>query len=203
MISKIAKPAAIALASLACAATALPGVATAQSYGSAYGSTYGRGQASYDPCIRETRERQTTGGLVGAAIGAIAGSQIASSGRRTEGSVLGGVVGAAIGAGVGGSAAACTPGEVVVYDTPPPPPPPPAPRYDRRYSDGYPDRREGYDYYREYPEDLDRGARKVAPQAPREECQLAESEIRLPDGRIETRYVRTCRDDNGRYRVVD
>ena len=202
MIAKIAKPAAIALASIACAAMAMPTVASAQ----VYGQGYTRAPATYDPCVRETRERQTTGGLVGAAIGAIAGSQIASSGRRTEGSVLGGVVGAAIGAGVGGSAAACTPGEQA-YEMAPPPPPP-APRYDsryeRRYNDGYPARREGYDYYRDYPQDLARGEPKApAASAPREECQLAESEIRLPDGRVETRYVRTCRDENGRYRVVD
>ena len=31
----------------------------------------------------------------------------------------------------------------------------------------------------------------------------AESRIRLPDGRSETRYVRTCPDQSGRYRVVD
>ena len=32
---------------------------------------------------------------------------------------------------------------------------------------------------------------------------LAESRIRLPDGRTDTRYVRTCPDQYGRYRVVD
>ena len=32
---------------------------------------------------------------------------------------------------------------------------------------------------------------------------LAESRIRLPDGRYETRHVRSCRDSSGRYRVVD
>jgi len=34
-------------------------------------------------------------------------------------------------------------------------------------------------------------------------CRLAESRIRLPDGRTDTRYVRTCPDQYGRYRVVD
>ncbi|WP_297800249.1 hypothetical protein [uncultured Brevundimonas sp.] len=199
MIAKITKSAAIALAGIACAATALPAVATAQSYGGGYAGT----PATYDPCLRETRERQTTGGLVGAAIGALAGSQIAHSGRRSEGAVLGGVLGAAVGAGVGGSAAACTPGSapmpVEVYEAPPPPPPPPPPH--RRYDDGRPSKRGGYDYYRDYPESYEQGRPQPAPA--RDECQLAESEIRLPDGRVETRYVRTCPDERGRYRVVD
>lgn len=198
MIAKIAKPAVFAVASLACFATVLPTVATAQSYGPA--PVYG--QPTYDPCVREQRQRQASAGLLGAAIGAVAGSQIANRGNRTEGSILGGVVGAAIGAGVGGSSAACTPGAQVpmpieVYDSPPPPPPP---VYKRRYSDGYPARDRGYDYYEDYPADLNRGA--PAP-AQRDECQLAESQIRLPDGRVETRYVRTCPDERGRYRVVD
>jgi len=146
--------------------------------------------------MRDQRERQASSGLLGAAIGAIAGSQMASRGRRTQGSLLGGVLGAAVGAGVGRSTAACTPG----YDTVPTypvgydaPPPPPAPVYDRRYDDRYDDYR--------HPQDYDQGYAKPAPS--RDECQLAQSEIRLPDGRIETRYVRTCRDENGRYRVVD
>jgi len=193
MIAKIAKPAAFALAGMACAIMAMPQSAAAQSYG--YPS-YSQNSGFYDPCMRDQRERQASSGLLGAAIGAIAGSQMASRGRRTEGSLLGGVLGAAVGAGVGRSTAACTPR----YDTVPPypvgydaPPPPPAPVYDRRYDDRYDDYR--------YPQDYDQGYAKPAPS--RDECQLAQSEIRLPDGRIETRYVRPCRDENGRYRVVD
>ena len=34
-------------------------------------------------------------------------------------------------------------------------------------------------------------------------CRLAESRVRMPDGRSETRYVRTCPDASGRYRIVD
>ena len=187
--AKITKPAAMALAGMACAAMALAAPVMAQ-------PTYGQDQAYYDPCLREQRERQATSGMLGAAIGAIAGSQVASRGRRTEGSLLGGVLGAAVGAGIGRGTAACTPASVsvptypVAYDTPPPPPPP---SYDRRRDDGY-------DYYQDYPQSYDRGHK---PTASRDECELAESEIRLPDGRIETRYVRTCRDANGRYRVVD
>lgn len=196
-----AKKSAIALAAIACAATVLPSVASAQTYGYGYPSAYGNSNAYYDPCVREQRERQAGSGLLGAAIGAIAGSQVASRGRRTEGSLLGGVVGAAIGAGVGRGTAACQPGtSSVVYDTPPP-----QPVYDRVYDRGYDSRDyrrdEGYDYYRDYPQDYDRGHARPAPGD--DGCRLAESEIRMPDGRIETRHVRTCPDANGRYRIVD
>lgn len=197
MIARIAKPAAFALAGVACAVMALPQTASAQAYG--YPS-YSQSGAYYDPCLREQRERQATSGLLGAAIGAIAGSQVASRGRRTEGSLLGGVLGAAVGAGVGRGTAACTPAREtiptypVAYDTPPQPP-----VHDRRYDDRRND--DGYDYYRDYPQGYGEGYARPAPT--RDECELAESEIRLPDGRIETRYVRTCRDANGRYRIVD
>lgn len=197
-----AKTSAVALAAIACAATVLPGIASAQTYGYDYPSAYNQSSnAYYDPCVREQRERQAGSGLLGAAIGAIAGSQVASRGRRTEGSLLGGVVGAAIGAGVGRGTAACQPGtSQVVYDTPPPPP-----VYNRTYDRGY-DRREyrsdaGYDYYRDYPQDYGRGYSNSAPAD--DGCRLAESEIRMPDGRIETRHVRTCPDSSGRYRIVD
>ncbi|MNE06033.1 hypothetical protein D3C80_986080 [compost metagenome] len=215
MIGLISKKAsAVAISALACAAAvALPGVASAQSYGYDYPPAYGYGSYNsynqgtyYDPCVRDQRQRATTGGLLGAAIGAVAGSQLAARGRRTEGSALGGVLGAAIGAGVGNSSAACDSryrrdadyGYQGTYV-------PPAYGYDNRaydyrgydYDRRYDDRRDGYDYDRHY----------SAPyaSAPRDadQCRLAESNIRLPDGRMETRYVRTCMDQSGRYRVVD
>ena len=206
LISKKASAAAIAV--LACAsAVALPGVASAQSYGYDYPPAYGYGNGGYsqgtyyDPCARDQRQRATTGGLLGAAIGAVAGSQLAARGRRTEGSALGGVLGAAIGAGVGNSSAACDSrarrdvnyGYQGTYV-------PPAYGYDNRgYDDGrrYDDRRDGYDYYRDYPDTSVSASRDA------DQCRLAESNIRLPDGRMETRYVRSCRDQSGRYRVVD
>jgi hypothetical protein len=99
MIALISKKASVAaIAALACAsAVALPGVASAQSYGYDYPPAYGYGNSGYgqgtyyDPCVRDQRQRATTGGLLGAAIGAVAGSQMAARGRRTEGSALGGV----------------------------------------------------------------------------------------------------------------
>ena len=218
MIALISKKAsAAAIAALACAsAVALPGVASAQSYGYDYPPAYGYGNGGYsqgtyyDPCARDQRQRATTGGLLGAAIGAVAGSQLAARGRRTEGSALGGVLGAAIGAGVGNSSAACdsnyrrdtrysNSGYSGTYV-------PPAYGYDNRsYDRRYDDRRDGYDYYRDYPQAIDPGfsPQTNGYQGYGDECRLAESNIRLPDGRMETRYVRSCRDQSGRYRVVD
>ena len=83
---------------------------------------------------------------------------------------------------------------------------PPAYGYDNRsYDRRYDDRRDGYDYYRDYPQTIDPGfsPQTSGYQGYGEECHLAESNIRLPDGRMETRYVRSCRDQSGRYRVVD
>ncbi len=219
LISKKASAAAIAV--LTCAsAVALPGVASAQSYGYDYPPAYGYGNGGYsqgtyyDPCARDQRQRATTGGLLGAAIGAVAGSQMAARGRRTEGSALGGVLGAAIGAGVGNSSAACdsnyrrdarypTSAYSGTYV-------PPAYGYDNRgydnhsrsydnraYERRYDDRRDSYDYNRDYPDTYASAPRDA------DQCRLAESNIRLPDGRMETRYVRTCMDQSGRYRVVD
>lgn len=34
-------------------------------------------------------------------------------------------------------------------------------------------------------------------------CTLAESPIHMPDGRVQTRFVRVCMDSSGRYQVVD
>jgi len=208
MIGHLSKRAsAAAVAALAVTGSLLvPGVVSAQTYGYGYPPAYNNygSQGRYnDPCVGDQRSRATTGGVLGATIGAVAGSQLAARGRRTEGSVLGGVLGAAIGAGVGNSSAACDSryrrdadyGYQGTYV-------PPAYGYDNRPYDyrgydsdrRYDDRRDGY---RDYPD-------SYAP-APRDadQCRLAESNIRLPDGRMETRYVRTCMDQSGRYRVVD
>ena len=201
------KPTAFALAAAACAAMVIPTTASAQTYGYDYPSAYNN-NAYYDPCARDQRERQAGAGLLGAAIGAVAGSQVASRGRRTEGSLLGGVVGAAIGAGVGRSTAACQPTyqqpvRYQGYDTPSYGYEPAYDPYDRRdYR-----RDDGYDYYRDYPQSYDRGyggyGGSVQPVQADDGCRLAESQIRMPDGRMEVRHVRTCPDSSGRYRIVD
>lgn len=207
MIGHLSKKAS-AVAALAVAGSLVaPGVVSAQTYGYGYPpayNSYGAQGRYYDPCVGDQRNRATTGGVLGATIGAVAGSQLAARGRRTEGSVLGGVLGAAIGAGVGNSSANCDSryrssgygqpyGGTYVppaygYDNR---------GYDRRYDDGY-----GRDY-REYDQGYTQPAPDYRYQNNNDDCRLAESVIRLPDGRSETRYVRTCPDQNGRYRVVD
>ncbi|WP_312685247.1 hypothetical protein, partial [Brevundimonas nasdae] len=157
---------------------------------------------------------------------AVIGSQLAARGRRTEGSVLGGVVGALIGSQVGRSSSDnCDYRQDGYYNqgyqgggyynrqpvyT--------QPQYgysqqtygyyDNRYAgdQGY---SYGYDQYdrNDYARD-DRGyyndrSQPVQSYQNSDGCRLAESEIRLPDGRRDTRYVRTCPDQYGRYRVVD
>src|SRR5438445_11553290 len=85
------KSATFAKAALAAAAglmaLAAAGTASAQPYG-------------YDPCHREANNRGVTGGVLGAAGGAVLGSQFAASGHRRDGSLLGGVIGAIAGASI-------------------------------------------------------------------------------------------------------
>lgn len=208
----------VGVAAIAAAAVLAPEMAAAQSYGygsNSYYSGYDRTPTYYGECDR-LRDNQVAGGVVGATIGAIAGSQIAARGRRTEGSVLGGVLGAAIGAGVGGSSNGSR-GCVSTYDQS---------RYDSRYGydydrynsanryssssygyDAY-DRRydQAYGYVRGYGDNgyANSGSSYgYQPGGYGDSCRLAESQVRLPDGRYETRYVRTCPDQYGRYRIVD
>ncbi|WAC58509.1 glycine zipper 2TM domain-containing protein [Brevundimonas sp. SL130] len=201
-----------AVATLTLGAVAAPMAASAQSYGYSqnYGTgayapsyDYGRSQA-YDPCARERQGRTGAGALVGGGAGAVIGSQLAARGRRTEGSILGGVVGALIGSQVGRSSSdACRTyqssygassyysqgyGEYDDRDS-----------RDQAYRDD--DRRDDYAYNGD--DDHDDRSRPVDSYQNSDGCRLAESQIRLPDGRTDTRYVRTCPDQYGRYRVVD
>jgi hypothetical protein len=212
MIAHLSKKAsAAAVAALAVAGSLMvPGVVSAQTYGYGYPpayNSYGPQDRYNDPCVGDQRSRTAGGGVLGAAIGAVAGSQLAARGRRTEGSVLGGVLGAAIGAGVGNNSANCDSryrSSSYGYSQPyaetyvPPAYGYDNSGYDRRYDDGY-----GRDY-REYDQSYSQPAPDYRYQNQNNDgCRLAESVIRLPDGRSETRYVRTCLDQNGRYRVVD
>lgn len=193
----------LAAMTLVAGLAAVPSFASAQTYGS--GAT--SGGYRYDACQRERTNRGTGGALVGAGIGAVAGSNVAAHGNRTEGAVLGGILGAVIGANVGKSAAACEPGQADSYQQGYAPPPQDGyyaeqggyeqgsyeqgsydPRYaDDGYDDGYGD---GY-------------AQPVADAPTADNCTLAESPIYLPDGRVQKRFVRVCRDAQGRYQVVD
>lgn len=87
-------------ASVAC--LGLTGTASAQSYYGGSGS-YDRGYQDNrysDPC---RDDGQAAGAVIGGGLGAVAGSQMAARGRRTEGSILGAVVGAMVGAAAGSS----------------------------------------------------------------------------------------------------
>ena len=96
---------AVAAAALAAAATLVPAAASAQSYG--YGNGYNSGYSQsyndryYDRCETLGQGRTGAGALIGAGVGAVAGSQIAARGNRTEGSIIGGVLGAIVGSQVG------------------------------------------------------------------------------------------------------
>ena len=218
---RITKTSLAAVAALALGVTVAPLTASAQSYYSygqsrnfgtgAYGPSYDYGRGpSYDPCARERQGRTGAGAVIGGGAGAVIGSQLAARGRRTEGSVLGGVLGAVVGSQVGRSSSdACrsyqdygqgyyqqgySQPSYGYYDD----------RYtgDQGYGYGYGgyDRRDDYAYDRGYYND---GGRPVGAYQNTDGCRLAESRIRLPDGRTDTRYVRTCPDQSGRYRVVD
>lgn len=233
---KSAVVAAAALATLA--ASALPSSAQsytyqgAQNYGSgAYSQPYdynqryyGDDRSSYEYCRNDRGQRQGAGTFIGGAAGAVAGSQLAARGRRTEGSILGGVVGAVIGNVVGrNSANDCERySQSNYYDDRAYS----APVYDDRYADDRYDDRYSDDRYSDsryvqvypapasnygssynssygYGDDYSSRYSSSYGNTDRDGCRLAESRIRLPDGRSETRYVRTCPDQSGRYRVVD
>jgi len=70
------------------------------------------GNANFNPheqCKRDEDNRQILGGLAGAALGAVVGSQVAGSGARTEGSFIAGTIGALAGAGIADKSIDCDP----------------------------------------------------------------------------------------------
>lgn len=180
----IAKAGAVALAGVLALAA---GAASAQSYPV---SGPGSPGYNYDPCRRDANQRGTAGALIGGGMGAVIGSNAAARNARTEGALLGGLLGAIAGGVIGNKTAACTGTSYSTAAAPPPPPPPAAPSY-------Y-DRDDAYDgAWREE-------RRPLSERAPEPDgCTLAESPIYMPDGRTQTRFVRVCRDANGKYAVVD
>jgi hypothetical protein len=200
----------LALASLVAGALTIPTAVSAQP-----AAAYSQG-GYYDPCRRDQVQRGTGGALVGGSLGALAGSSIAGRGAKTEGAVLGGILGAVIGANVGKSGAACqTPydpasqaggqayyGEPGGYDS-----------YGGYGADqGFAGGGSGNGYYgydqRAFDEsyrDSGYGYRTmpVADAPTADNCSLAESPIYLPDGRVQKRFVRVCRDARGEYQIVD
>ncbi|MDP3385411.1 MAG: hypothetical protein Q8S47_19070, partial [Phenylobacterium sp.] len=155
-----------------------------------------------------------------------------AGGVRTEGALLGGALGAAAGAAVGNRAAACAPGydnrttqnshygNGGYYDQN---------RYGQGYGQSYgqPQYQGGYyqsgaapGYYgssydsnrygysassSSYGQAYDRHGRtySVAQRPGADGCSIAESPIYMPDGTTQKRFVRVCRDNSGRYQVVD
>jgi hypothetical protein len=172
-------------------------------------------QGSYDPCQREASNRGVTGGLLGAAGGAVVGSQVAASGHRSDGSLLGGVIGAIAGAAIGHSSAACNtaPPPPPTYRDAPPPPPPPGPQAYYPPPPPPPEAEYGPAEYGPPPAYAERETwvygrhgvrfRVVADRMEPDGCTLADSPVYLPDGRVDRRYVRVCPDRRGRYHVVD
>jgi len=185
------------LASMALGAgVSAPSLASAQ--------TYYRDGGYYDPCRREQSNRGIGGGLIGATLGAVIGSNVAARNARTEGALLGGAVGAVGGAVVGKNSAACDSGYAprTSYRT-----------YERRdygsagYGDSYTyerNRRAPAAYDDDYAYDGRGNSYVVTDRPPATDgCTLAESPIYLPDGRTQKRFVRVCPDSSGRYQVVD
>jgi hypothetical protein len=213
--STIAK---IALAAGAAATlTALvPAAASAQGYYGGYDqrSYDARSGAYYDPCRRDQSNRSVGGGLAGAVAGAVIGGNVASRKTRDEGAILGGVLGAVVGSQIGKSTAACDPqrrdygygyGQTgyagstygqPYYGSPYDARPYEGRRYQqRRYDDRYDRRYEDYSYNDSYGGSSSSGYGA--------DCRMVENNIRLPDGRRETRMVQACRDSRGNYQLVD
>jgi hypothetical protein len=201
-----------AVAALAIAAMAAPAAAQSYQYGQpaysqgygqpAYGQSYGQSQPYYDECVRDQRQRQVTGGLLGAAIGAGVGRGVASRNARTGGGLIGAALGAMAGANVGRATAAC---ESQAYGQPS------AAGYgydnsqygyDNRYPANDYGQGHGYGYDDRYGSGYGQPVQDTRYQNT-DGCRLSESRVQLPDGREDVRYVRVCPDQNGRYRIVD
>ncbi|MBU1376710.1 MAG: glycine zipper 2TM domain-containing protein [Alphaproteobacteria bacterium] len=200
----IAKAAAAALAGVIALGACAPALAQpAGSYTNPGSNSY-----NYDPCRRDANQRGTLGAVLGGGAGAVIGSNAAARNARTEGALLGGLLGAIAGGVVGNKTAACTQGPQYStrYDSAPlPPPPPPAASNGNYYNrDAYADSAAAQardDAWRDEPR-ADRYRAAERPVEP-DGCTLAESPIYMPDGRTQARFVRVCRDANGKYAVVD
>ncbi|HEY8571076.1 hypothetical protein [Phenylobacterium sp.] len=205
---------------LAAGAMALSAAATAaaQPYGQ-YGYNGNGAGYGYDPCKRESSGRSVVGALLGGAIGASVGANAAARNARQDGALLGGAVGALAGAAIGKNGAACTGGQPQYARAPQayynPQPQPYAyaqpgfgyeqdvyqPRGGRRHRD-----RAYGGVYADNSYAYGRGGeryRMTQREVGADGCTLAESPIHMPDGRVQTRFVRVCMDSSGRYQVVD
>lgn len=87
------------LATMAVAAVSLPTLAQANEYNRHY-------DASAE-CKSQENDARLVGGLLGAVVGGVVGSQVSGNGARTEGSAIGAVVGGLAGAGIGDESVDC------------------------------------------------------------------------------------------------
>jgi len=96
-LTRVAILALAAGASLA-SAIALPGAASAQTYGD---------YRAYQDCRSQQAGNAVGGAIVGGLIGGVIGNSVAGRGDRGAGTAVGAGVGAAVGAGVGSSSTNC------------------------------------------------------------------------------------------------
>jgi len=91
---------------IAVTALALAIPATAQAQSSYYGANE---YTPHERCKQGEDKRQILGGLAGAVVGGVLGSQVSSRGARSEGSALGAVVGGLAGVGIADKTIDCDP----------------------------------------------------------------------------------------------
>lgn len=180
--------------------------------------------SDYDACEKQKADRGVAGAVIGGVIGGLLGSGIAAGGHRTTGTVVGAGAGAIGGAVVGSSSADCDDhasdadrdrysddrDQDRYHDD--------QDRYsdDRdRYSDDHDRYSDNGDSYRDdggyYSDDRDRSDdRGYDDRASREtdedsgpDCKYASSPVYMPDGEVQQRQVRVCRDSSGHYRVME
>lgn len=139
---------------------------------------YTGGYAPYrdSPCEQNRDNRTAAGAIIGALAGAALGSNVASSGVRTEGAVLGALVGGVAGGSIGRNTARCD-------------------------DNGYYYSKDQTISYREAGYNRNRSSRYAYNQYSRRGCRLAPAPVEY-NGRVEDRYVRVCPDGSGRYRIT-
>ena len=108
----------LALIAIATSVLAIPTFSLAQN------ADYSRGYNPDTQCQQNVNNSRLGGGVVGAGVGAIAGSNIAGHNNRKEGAVIGAVLGAVVGSQIGRDRVACddryqTQGRHTQYDNGP------------------------------------------------------------------------------------
>jgi len=84
----------------------------AQAQSPHYGESHNAPYNAHEACKKNEDKRQILGGLAGAVVGGVFGSQVSGNGARSEGSAIGAVLGGLAGAGIADKTVDCDP----VYD---------------------------------------------------------------------------------------